>query len=262
MKVCIYGAGAIGGWIGAHLAQHGCSLSAVARGATLEALQQNGLVLLQGGQEMRTSLVARENPADLGVQDLVIVAVKAPALAHVAPLVAPLLGPKTVVLTAMNGVPWWFFDGLAGDCEGLTLQTVDPGGAIAAVLPTHHVLGCVVAGEAIKRRVEEQLVEGWGIRPQWVSSSPQAGGVINSYEHPQRLGSDRWAAIIGARQHALRLHPEHFAPIQMLSTALLMTLTRPHAQASVLAMARDNGERNHGRADRNACIGCLPRRLS
>ena len=93
MKVCIYGAGAIGGWIGAHLAQQGCSLSAVARGATLEALQQNGLVLLQDGQEIRSSLVARENSADLGVQDLVIVAVKAPAMADVARRIGPLLGP-------------------------------------------------------------------------------------------------------------------------------------------------------------------------
>ena len=67
------------------------------------------------------------------------------------------------------------------------------------------MLGCVVAGEAIKRRVEEQLIQGWGIAPHWVSSSEQAGDVINGYEHPQRLGSDRWAAMIGARRHALQV---------------------------------------------------------
>ena len=144
MKVCIYGAGAIGGWIGAHLAQHGCSLSAVARGTTLEALQQNGLVLLQGGQEIHASLVARENPADLGVQDLVIVAVKAPAMADVARRIGPLIGPNTVVLTAMNGVPWWFLQGFGGALSGTTLQSVDPSGVIAQHIPADRVIGGVV----------------------------------------------------------------------------------------------------------------------
>ena len=144
MKVCIYGAGAIGGWIGAHLAQHGCNLSAVARGATLEALQQNGLVLLQGDQEIHTSLVARENPADLGVQDLVIVAVKAPAMADVARRIGPLVGPNTVVLTAMNGVPWWYLQGFGGTYANTPLRSVDPDGAIAKALPSRHVLGGVV----------------------------------------------------------------------------------------------------------------------
>jgi 2-dehydropantoate 2-reductase len=144
MKVCIYGAGAIGGWIGTHLAQQGYSLSAVARGATLEALQQNGLVLLQGDQEIHTSLVARENPADLGVQDLVIVAVKAPAMADVARRMGPLIGPDTVVLTAMNGVPWWFLQGFGGPLSGTTLQSVDPSGVIAQHIPADRVIGCVV----------------------------------------------------------------------------------------------------------------------
>ena len=144
MKVCIYGAGAIGGWIGAHLAQHGCNLSAVARGATLEALQQNGLVLLQGGQEIHASLAARENPADLGVQDLVIVAVKAPAMADVARRIGPLIGPNTVVLTAMNGVPWWFLQGFGGALAGTHLDSVDAGGVIAQHIPADRVIGGVV----------------------------------------------------------------------------------------------------------------------
>jgi type III pantothenate kinase len=86
------------------------------------------------------------------------------------------------------------------------------------------MLGCVVAGEAIKRRVEEQLVEGWGLTPRWVSSSKEAGGVINSYEHPQRLGSDRWAAIIGARQHALRTHPDHVPPVLAVMVGTAVTV--------------------------------------
>jgi len=144
MKVGIYGAGAIGGWIGAHLAQQGCSLSAVARGATLEALQHNGLVLLQGDAEIRSALVARENPADLGVQDLVIVAVKAPAMADVARRIGPLMGPDTLVLTAMNGVPWWFLQGFGGALAGTHLDSVDPGGVIAQHIPAPHIVGGVV----------------------------------------------------------------------------------------------------------------------
>jgi type III pantothenate kinase len=96
------------------------------------------------------------------------------------------------------------------------------------------MLGCVVAGEAIKRRVEEQLVEGWGIQPRWVSSSKQAGGVINSYEHPQRLGSDRWAAIIGARQHALRTHPAHTPPVLAVMVGTAVTVDAVDASGRFL----------------------------
>ena len=144
MKVCIYGAGAIGGWLGVHLARQGCTLSAVARGATLEALQQVGLELRQGDQEMVVSLKARADAAELGEQDLVIVAVKAPAMADVARHIGPLLGPQTVVLTAMNGVPWWFLHGFGGSLAGTTLQSVDPSGVIAQYIPADRVIGCVV----------------------------------------------------------------------------------------------------------------------
>jgi 2-dehydropantoate 2-reductase len=144
MKVCIYGAGAIGGWLGVHLARQGCTLSAVARGATLEALQQVGLALRQGDQEMVVSLKARADAAELGEQDLVIVAVKAPAMADVARHIGPLLGPQTVVLTAMNGVPWWFLHGFGGSLAGTTLRSVDPSGVIAQHIPADRVIGCVV----------------------------------------------------------------------------------------------------------------------
>ena len=144
MKVCIYGAGAIGGWLGVHLARQGCTLSAVARGATLEALQRGGLVLRQGDQEMAVSLKTIANAAELGQQDLVIVAVKAPAMADVARHIGPLLGPQTLVLTAMNGVPWWFLQGFGGSLAGTTLQSVDPCGVMARHIPTDQVIGGVV----------------------------------------------------------------------------------------------------------------------
>jgi len=86
------------------------------------------------------------------------------------------------------------------------------------------MLGCVVAGEAIKRRVEEQLIEGWGLAPRWLSASAQAGGVVNGYEHPQRLGADRWAAIIGARQRALRLMPADPPPVLAVMVGTAVTV--------------------------------------
>ena len=143
-KVCIYGAGAIGGWIGAKLARAGCELSVVARGATLQALESDGLRLDEDGTTLQHKVRASASPAELGVQDLVIVAVKAPAMAEVAKAIRPLLGPDTVVLTAMNGVPWWFFQGFGGRYAGTRLKSIDPDGSIAEAVPARHVVGCVV----------------------------------------------------------------------------------------------------------------------
>lgn len=145
MKICIYGAGAIGGWIGAALAQAGERLNVVARGATLEALQRDGLSLMRGDIRTRVPVNVVADPAELGVQDLVVVAVKAPALAGVAERIGPLLGPDTMVLVAMNGVPWWFLQGgFGGELAGTRLAAVDPAGAIASAIPDRHVIGGVV----------------------------------------------------------------------------------------------------------------------
>ncbi len=139
-KVCIVGCGAIGGWIGAGLARAGCQISVFARGATLAALQSNGLRI---GAE-RHAVTACADAAALGVQDLVVVSVKAPALQEVVRKIGPLIGPKSVVLTAMNGVPWWFFQGFGGALAGTQLQAVDASGEIAAAIPAANVIGCVV----------------------------------------------------------------------------------------------------------------------
>jgi 2-dehydropantoate 2-reductase len=144
MKVCIYGAGAIGGWMGVKLANAGSEVSVVARGATLKALQEHGLRLQEGAQVLAANVKASASPADLGVQDLVVVAVKAPAMAEVAKSIRPLLGPDTIVLTAMNGVPWWFFQGFGGSYQGTRLKAVDPDGSIAEAVPAKHIIGCVV----------------------------------------------------------------------------------------------------------------------
>jgi 2-dehydropantoate 2-reductase len=144
MKAVIYGAGAIGGWMGVKLAQAGHDIGVVARGATLAALREHGLRLIEGGETRAVRVRAVEDPAELGVQDLVVVAVKGPAMASVAAHIAPLLGPQTIVLTAMNGVPWWFCDGLGGDFAGKRLKSVDPDGAIAEAIPGEQTVGCVV----------------------------------------------------------------------------------------------------------------------
>lgn len=146
MKTCIYGAGAIGGWIGIALAQAGARLNVVARGATLQALQRDGLQLHRAdGTRQHAPVHAVSNPGDLGPQDLVVVAVKAPSLAAVAQQIAPLLGPDTLVLTAMNGVPWWFLEGgFGGPMAGQRLATIDPQGHIAAAIPSAQVVGGVV----------------------------------------------------------------------------------------------------------------------
>ncbi len=143
-KVAIVGAGAIGGWMGVHLARTGVHISVLARGQTLAALQQRGLQLQQGGELHSVPVTASNDAAALGVQDLVVMAVKAPALATVAQQVGPLIGPNTVVLTAMNGVPWWFLQGFGGPVAGRSLSTVDPDGAIGRALPSSQIVGCVV----------------------------------------------------------------------------------------------------------------------
>ena len=143
-SVTIVGAGAIGGWLGARLAAQGVQVSLLARGATLAALQHHGLRLRSGDAEQHYRLPATSDAGTLGVQDLVVVAVKAPALPDIARSIGPLLGPDTVVLTAMNGVPWWFFQGFGGDLSGTRLQAVDPKGELAAAIAPARVLGCVV----------------------------------------------------------------------------------------------------------------------
>ena len=163
MKTTVVGLGAVGGLIAARLAQAGSRVSALARGATLGAVQAHGLRLRMAGAETRAEVTATDDPVRLGPQDLVVIALKGPALIEAAPTLAPLLGPDTVVLPAMNGVPWWFLQaGAASPASAASsvhgdgrpaparaalaapLASVDPGGRIAAALPLEHVLGCVV----------------------------------------------------------------------------------------------------------------------
>jgi len=144
MRICIYGAGAIGGHLAAKLAQGGAEVSLVARGPHLEAMQRNGLTLIEGDERINVPVTARENPADLGEQDYVIVTLKAHQVPGVVDRMQPLLGPDTSVVMAVNGVPWWYFYKLEGPYEDHRIETIDPGGVQWRGIGPERVLGCVV----------------------------------------------------------------------------------------------------------------------
>lgn len=144
MRVCIVGAGAIGSFLGVHLSRSGSEVAALARGATGAALRAHGFRLEQAGALVTAPVRVVEDTAGLGEQDLVVLAVKGPSLTHVAEKIPPLLGRETMVLTAMNGVPWWFFQGAGGPYGGTRLKSIDPDGRIEAAIPSRHVIGCVV----------------------------------------------------------------------------------------------------------------------
>jgi 2-dehydropantoate 2-reductase len=144
MKICIYGAGAVGGVIAARLAQAGEEVSVVARGAQLTAILAHGLRIVSAGTETAVRLKANNDPEKLGPQDCVIVAVKGQSLPEVAAGIGPLLGPQTTIVTAMNGVPWWLFDRLAFGGGKLHLESLDPGGRLSRAMPIERIVGCVV----------------------------------------------------------------------------------------------------------------------
>ena len=144
MKICIYGAGAVGGLVAGRLAQGGHDVSVVARGAHLTAIREKGLRVLSDKKEIRIKIKADSDPAQLGQQDAVIVAVKAQNLPEVAAAIGPLIGADTSIVTAMNGVPWWFFDRLPFGEGKLRLESLDPGGKLSKAMPTERIVGCVI----------------------------------------------------------------------------------------------------------------------
>lgn len=150
MKICIYGAGAIGGYLGFKLAAAGeAEVSFVARGDNLAALRGAGLTLRENGETHRIAVTASDTPADLGPQDYVIVAVKAQAAPQIVEAMQPLLGPDTAVVTAMNGVPWWYFYRLSGPWEDRILHSVDPDGRQWHGIGPARAIGCVVYPAAV-----------------------------------------------------------------------------------------------------------------
>lgn len=152
MKICIFGAGAIGGYMGVKLADAGADVSLVARGPHLAAMKENGLRLIEEDSETRVDVTASDNPEDLGPQDYVIVTLKAHSVPPVVPKMQPLIGETTTIVSGVNGVPWWYFHKHGGDLEGTRLESVDPGNAQWDGFGPDRVLGCVVypAAEVIE----------------------------------------------------------------------------------------------------------------
>ena len=144
MKICVYGAGAIGGHLAARLHKAGAEVSVVARGAHLAAIQANGLTVHAIDGMHHAKVRASADPVELGKQDAVFVTVKAPALPAVAASIGPLLGPDTPVAFVMNGIPWWYFDGLPGPHAGTSLPRIDPDDLLRRALGPHRAIGGVV----------------------------------------------------------------------------------------------------------------------
>ena len=159
MKVCIFGAGAIGGYMGVKLAKAGADISLVARGPHLAAMQEKGLTLIEEGETTTVPVTASDDPAALGVQDYVIVTLKAHSVPPVVSKMAPLIGPNTTIVSGVNGVPWWYFHKLEGTHEGTRLQSVDPGNVQWDGFGPDRVLGCVVypAAEVIEPGVIKHI---------------------------------------------------------------------------------------------------------
>ena len=185
MKFCIVGLGAIGGLFAARLAAAGHEVSALARGATLGAVRRDGLTLAEGApgheQRQRFAIRASDDPSALGPQDVVVIAVKTTGLASVANNVAALLGPDTAVLSAMNGVPWWFFHGLAPALARIRLESVDPGRRISRAIPAERVVGCVThlsaaapAPGTVRSVAGNRLIVG---EPAGGAATPSAAGI-------------------------------------------------------------------------------------
>ena len=219
MKLCIVGAGAIGGFVAALMAEAGHEVSVVARGDHLAAIRASGLRLDFDGRRIVAQVAAAESPAEAGEQDVVFVALKAPALPAVLPTLGPLLGPDTPIVTAMNGIPWWMFDGF-GAHDGLRLQSVDGDGALARFGNGERLIGCVlhVACDVpepglIRHNSQNRFILG---EPDGTASA-RVGRLVDAMGHAgigaeatQEIQQEIWIKLLGNLP---------FAPISMITGA-------------------------------------------
>ncbi len=159
MRICVVGAGAVGGLIGAWFARAGHEVCLVARGAHLEALRRDGLTLLAEGKRTVYRLPASDEPAEFGVHDAVFVCLKTYSIAAMLPRLKTLISPETLVVPAINGLPWWYFFKAGGRFDGASIACLDPGGKMLAALDPRHIVGCVVhaAAEATEPGVVKHM---------------------------------------------------------------------------------------------------------
>ena len=148
MRICVVGAGAIGGLVAAWFARAGHEVSLVARGAHLEAIRRRGLTLISGGKPELHPVRASSEPADFGIQDAVFICLKTYSIAAMLPRLKSLVGPDTMVIPAINGLPWWYFYKEGGRFDGQSVACLDPDGSMFSALDPRHILGCVVHAAA------------------------------------------------------------------------------------------------------------------
>jgi 2-dehydropantoate 2-reductase len=207
IRTTIVGAGAIGGLMAAALARAGHEVAVLARGATLAAIRSNGIRVVADGSETVTAVAAYAEAAEAGVQDHLVIALKAQTLPGLAARLRPLVGPATVIVAAMNGLPWWFLNGLPGPLDGQTIDAVDPDGVVSAALPPAQAIGCVVhlasstdAPGVIRRGRGNTLIvgapaPGLSARAAGFAAALQAGGFDVSVT--PRIRDEIWSKLWG-----------------------------------------------------------------
>ena len=253
MKVAVVGAGAIGAYVGAALHRAGADVHLIARGPHLAAMKQDGVQVLSPRGDFTARVHATDDPAAIGPVDYVFLGLKANSYAACGPLVHPLLGEKTAIVAAQNGIPWWYFHGLKGPYEGRRIESVDPDGAVSAVLPPERAVGCVVyAATQLKGPGVVRHMEGTrfsigepdqtdSTRCAEFSEAMRAGGLKCPVEADIR--NDIWIKLLGNIA---------FNPISALSRATMAQICRHQdTRALVGTMMRET-------LAVAAAVGCRP----
>jgi 2-dehydropantoate 2-reductase len=243
MKVAVIGAGAIGGLVGARLAEGGADVTFIVRGAHIDAIRERGFTIVgrEGSERRVTALRATDDYAAAGAQDVVVLALKAHQLDAVAARVAPLLGSQTLLLTMQNGIPFWYFHRHGGEYEGRVVRSVDASGTLATLLPPERVIGCVVypaselVAPGVVRHIEgERLPVGEldgsrSERVQRVAALLESGG----FKAPvlDDIRAEIWLKLWGNLT---------FNPISALAHATLVDICRDeHGRALAAEMMRE-----------------------
>jgi 2-dehydropantoate 2-reductase len=245
MKICIFGAGAIGGLMGAKLAAKGdVDVTFIARGPHLAAMRENGMKLISEGVEQIVHPRCVESAEEAGPQDYVLVTLKAHSLPSAARQMQPLLGPDTAIVSAVNGIPWWYFHGLGGAYEGRIVQSVDPEGQVSALLPPSRAIGCIVypAAEVTAPGViEHSYGDRFSLGEPDGSRSPRAQALSEAliaagFKAPVRpkIRDELWVKLWGNMA---------FNPISALTTATLDVLTGDEGQRGVARAMMLEGQR-------------------
>jgi len=245
MKICIFGAGAIGGLMGAKLAAKGdVDVTFIARGPHLAAMRENGVKLISEGTEQIVHPRCVESAQEAGPQDYVLVTLKAHSLPSAAKQMQPLLGPDTAIVSAVNGIPWWYFHGIGGAYEGRIVQSVDPDGQVSALLPPSRAIGCIVypAAEVTAPGViDHSYGDRFSLGEPDGSRSPRAQALSEAliaagFKAPVRpkIRDELWVKLWGNMA---------FNPISALTTATLDVLTGDEGQRGVARAMMLEGQR-------------------